>query len=398
MTTSPKAETIVIPINEAERQQALVFAQEQPNREKARQVYLNTLAVQAVKWCLDVLEIPTDVADSESWNPFSRLAADVADLQIPGVGALECRPIRGEVQECSIPPEVLENRIGYVVVQIDQSCQEATLLGFVPAKSLDSLSSEVRVSLEQLYPMQDLFMYLEEMAAGHLSSEVLQKRNHLSQWLNPVVDTLDGAWQRVEALLGSHQQPAFAFRGWRGGDLDTPEKIQHLVEQLYTTHQFGRTPTDALPFSPDSDLKAALAYLIQTTTEEETRWKAAEVLWTLEPGHPAAGVRRILDLGLLLAEQPVVLMVAVMQIEDNFSVLARVYPTGVREASLQENRSCLPIGLQLAVLPQDGSPEIATQARERDNYIQLKLTGELGETFGIRVSLNQDSVTEYFVI
>jgi hypothetical protein len=147
-----------------------------------------------------------------------------------------------------------------------------------------------------------------------------------------------------------------------------------------------------MPTLQNTDIKVALAHLIQTTTEEELRWKAAEILWTLEPGHPATGVRRIMDLGLLLAEHAVALMVAVMRVENRFSILARVYPLG------DENRSYLPAGLQLTLLSQDGRPEIAVQARERDNYIQLKFTGEAGEAFGLGVSLNYDGITEYCVI
>lgn len=397
MTMPTRSSTTVVPIADVDRQTALRFAQQQPTREKATQVYRNTLAVLAAKHCLDLLEIPTNLEASDCWNPFSRLAADVADLLVIGSGSLECRPVSPEAQHCDVPPEALEARIGYLVVQLDASCQEATMLGFAFSAIGESLA------LKQLHPLEELLIHLESLSTPQTVTPFVQ----LSQWLHKVVESGKEAhqsshsglvWQTVDTLLGRLPEPAFAFRSFQDTALAKPERMQQIVEQLYASQRLGHPQSDIVPLPSDADFKAALVQLIRTTADEEVRWKAAEILWTIDPGNPASGMRRVLDLGLLLARQPIVLMVAILQpdvdttpaSEPRFSILARVYPLA--------EEGYLPPELQLAVLGQDGSLGLETQSRERDNYIQLKLRGTLGEQFSLRLCLANEVITESFAI
>lgn len=396
--------TTVVPIADSDRQTALSFAQQQPTHEKATQVYRNTLAVLTVKHCLDRLDIPTELTASDCWNPFSRLAMDVADLHVTGLGRLECCPISQKEPCCYVSPDSLEDRIGYLVIQLDQPYQEATILGFSPSANSGpahqpvtrfrrrlsfspSVSSE-RLLLQQLQPLEALLIHLEWLQQAPHS----QQQTHLSQWLHNLAEIGDSAWQTIEALMEQLHQPTFAFRN-QGIAPDTPD-LQRLVEQLYASQRFSY-PRSGIPSDPNT--KAALVQLIQSTSDEETRWKAAEILWTIDPGHPATGVRRVLDLGLLLAGQRLVLMIAVLQSDSaatleprRLSILTRVYPLA--------EQGYLPAGLQLAVLGQDGHLGLETEARERDNYIQLKLRGEFGEQFSIRLCLEEDVIVESFMI
>lgn len=113
------------------RRLAKQFALAQPNRQKAEQVYFNTLAVCVVHDYLQWMGISTKLNAGDSWNPIARLASDVADLQVTGLGVLECRPIRENQQICRIPQEVWGDRIGYVMVQIEDSVKAANILGFI---------------------------------------------------------------------------------------------------------------------------------------------------------------------------------------------------------------------------------------------------------------------------
>jgi hypothetical protein len=70
---------------------------------------------------LQMLGIATELSTSNIWKPAIRLTADIADLEIVGVGTLECRPVQKSSQTCYIPAEVWSNRIGYVVVQLTSS-------------------------------------------------------------------------------------------------------------------------------------------------------------------------------------------------------------------------------------------------------------------------------------
>ncbi|MFM6408572.1 MAG: DUF1822 family protein, partial [Microcystis sp.] len=127
------------------------FSGQQENTAKARQVLLNTLAVRAVGfYCRNLLSVETDFENSDSWDSSARILMDVADLEIKGLGKLECRPIRPGEKVCYVPPEVWEDRIAYVIVEIDEKRKMANILGFV--KKVDA----EQVSIEQLQPLEDL--------------------------------------------------------------------------------------------------------------------------------------------------------------------------------------------------------------------------------------------------
>lgn len=193
---------LTLPITQAACRTAQRFASEQPTPEKAEQVRLNTLCVWVVNDYLEMMDIPTNLTASDAWNPVIRLFADVADLELPGVGRLECRPVGLSEQMCYIPPETWQERVGYVVVQVDESLQEAKLLGFVRNFATEELP------LSQLQPLEDLIEYLGQLR------QTPRTLVNLSQWLAGV---FDAGWQTVESLWN---QPEFrSSYAFRGGDI-----------------------------------------------------------------------------------------------------------------------------------------------------------------------------------
>lgn len=56
---------------------------------------------------------------------------DSADLKIDVLGKLECRPVLPNENICYVPSEVWSDRVGYVVVEIDEEAKKAILFGFV---------------------------------------------------------------------------------------------------------------------------------------------------------------------------------------------------------------------------------------------------------------------------
>lgn len=177
-----------LPITNQARSLANQFSETQLTPEKADQVRLNTLAVWVMNDYCQMMDIPTELEQSDSWNPVLRMMANVADLTLPGLGQLECRPVRAEAQTCTIPPEVWDQRLGYVVVEMDDRLQTACLLGFTPAVT------EVEFSLSQLQPLEALLDYLYALRQPSAIAAVV----NLSQWLN---NTFDAEWQRVESVL-----------------------------------------------------------------------------------------------------------------------------------------------------------------------------------------------------
>ena len=203
---------VPLPITENARRVARQFAQAQATAHKAEQVQLNTIAVFVTHDYCQMLGIPTDLEHSDSWNPVIRMTANVADLVLPDIGQLECRPIKAEAETCIAPPEVWDLRIGYVVIEIDDDLQTAKLLGFTPTVTGEE------ISVAQLQPPEDLLDHLYTLRqASHITAAESRIEGlgaeavvNLSQWLN---HTFEAGWQAVETLLNpNHMTPAFSFR------------------------------------------------------------------------------------------------------------------------------------------------------------------------------------------
>lgn len=204
-TNERDAAALRLPITQAAHQTAQQFARRQPTPEKAEQVRLNTLAVWVVNDYLQMLGIPTAPLIGDSWNPVMCLCADVADLDVVGVGRLECRAVRPQAQTCPIPPEVWLDRVGYVVVEIDEPSREATVLGFTPAAAVEVLA------LKQLQPVEALIDHLNQLQQPRplvTNAAIERSKVKLNQWLNNVFES---GWQTVETLLNSGE-PELAFR------------------------------------------------------------------------------------------------------------------------------------------------------------------------------------------
>ena len=190
--------TFKVSIGIEARYLAQEFQQHHRDRARAKQVYLNTLSVFAVDCYLRQLEIETDWAASCSHDVVYQILMDVADLEIPHAGTLECRPVLPDVDVVFIPPEVWSERICYVAVQLDDSLQEATLLGFTT-----TVPENGEVAIAQLQPIAQLPAYIQQLQLAKPSQVQV-----LSQWFE---NRFENGWQSLEALLAT-SYPTLALR------------------------------------------------------------------------------------------------------------------------------------------------------------------------------------------
>ncbi|KAB8331492.1 DUF1822 family protein [Scytonema tolypothrichoides VB-61278] len=185
------------------------FRNKHRNPQKAKQVYLNTLAVFSVQFYLRCMGIQTSWEESLSWNPLIQTLMDVADLEVIGLGKIECLPVLPNEQVIHVPLEVCLDRIGYVAVQFESSLEEATLLGFVK-----TVPDDGELLLSQLGSLEDLLIHLNQLIdskAWHSDAIKVKQPIHLSQWFLNVVDA---GWQTIESLLNPQQSElVFRFRG-----------------------------------------------------------------------------------------------------------------------------------------------------------------------------------------
>jgi Protein of unknown function (DUF1822) len=159
--------TVQVAITPEAHRWAEQFAAEQVTPEKGKQVYLNTLAVCAVQEYLKWLSIRSRLDQSDCWNPGLRSLLNIADLTLPNLGKLECRPILPHQTTLEIPVEATEDRIGYVVARFNVALDSAEILGFAPnvretlaIADLRSLDDLLDVLLAEPQPVTQLQQWL----------------------------------------------------------------------------------------------------------------------------------------------------------------------------------------------------------------------------------------------
>jgi hypothetical protein len=292
-----------------------------------------------------------------------------------------------------------DEKVEVEILPILSQNQAQTILGQLGQKSLDSLRLNMPFTqwgalLTQNSWRQQLWGRLEVAAATNTPTAVVERTlTNLSNWFENVFET---GWQTIAELVGQPESNlTLAFRN-REMAVNRGETIANLIDLIYNSGDEGQLKVAAqrlgeISNTYNAEAIAALIHLIRTTEDEETRWAAAESLWTIDPSNPASGVRRIADLGMQIADRAVALMVAILpKAEGKVAILLRVYP--------MRSQTYLPSGLQLAVLDEDGDIFLETEARDADNYIQLKFGGDRGESFSVRVALGDAGITEGFAI
>ncbi len=285
------------------------------NPQKAKQVYLNTLAVYAVNFYLQCQGLETEWEESDSANPVMQTLLNIADLQVKNLGKLECIPVLPNSETCYVPPEVWQERIGYVAVQFNESLREATLLGFVEKVTTSELPISWLKPIEELpniYPSNQ--------------QKPVEKLVQLSQWFNNI---FDAGWQTIEEMEALLSTPQWRFRG------------------LLPTINLRRQHRDF------EIQRAKLLHLDQV-------------------------------------EKQVILCVSLrFAASSEIEILVKVYSAN--------DRILLPEKLQLILLDQLGESVMHAEARSTRS-MSLKLSGEAGESFSIKVALGDVSITENFFI
>jgi Protein of unknown function (DUF1822) len=171
-----------IALDRSAHRSATSFAAQQTSPTKGRRIYLNTLAVAAVRQYLNcVCELDIDLTHGYSWKPEFHSIMDVADLVIPNVGRIECVAVLPNVREVILSPETMDDRIGCVAVQFSEELTSVDLLGFV-AKPEGGI-----IKIDRLQPLEDL-----------LDLIYVDRINNLSEFLNGILGI---GWEPIESLI-----------------------------------------------------------------------------------------------------------------------------------------------------------------------------------------------------
>lgn len=368
MPSSTEQFVITIPLSRADRAKAEAAASHRTSAEQ-QSAYRNALAVLATHYYLRMIEIPTEVENSACFDPGN--LTDTADLFVPmSHGRLECRPVQAGEDKGYVPPSVWSDRIGYVFVQLDDTGLEANILGFVSQVSGEQLPLSYLRSLDDLIDR----LYLPSVT-------------DLAAWLR---DQFESAWNSCKGLLRP-RLPIVKMAKIREVDTLnlTPEAIQEQINQLY--HQAKIKQPELSSFQISTDHQKALANLLEAVQDDATRWKAAELLFIINPEHPSSPKMRSKGLGIYLANQDLVLTVGVVQKpNDQLLILLKVTP--------EENTAYLPNNLILTVLTHEGIPSISKKSGQFYDFIELLITADPGDSFNVNITLGDSSIVESFSV
>jgi Protein of unknown function (DUF1822) len=304
-----------------------------------------------IRWSRAIYDCLLDIGDRH--HTLTTTAVNPTDYGLVGglAGSHQQAVIQAFHVEQRAIAEALTQRLAQANHRFYAMQAAAQLLEAAIAQTIDLTASETLSETPSETPSETLGQTLE---AGWIN---------LSQWCETVTAAAIDGWDQ---LFSTVMPPQFApaLRG-HAGSADPAAKSATI---------------------------AALVDRLQTTADDETLWATVESLWQLDPGNPAAGGRRVkvMDFGMQVAGEAVALAVAIVPQGEAMAVLLQVYPTG--------DAAYLPEDLQLILLDESGQVLREIQARPADIYIQLKLSGTIGERFSVRVALGESGLTENFVM
>ncbi|MGL5061814.1 MAG: DUF1822 family protein [Microcoleus sp.] len=433
------------------------FSVQQDTVEKGEQVYLNTLAILGVRSFLDWLGIETDLNAGDSWHSVIRCFQNVADLVIPNLGKLECRPVLPGETVISLPPEVTEDRIAYIGVQFQEQLNEVQLLGFYPA--IDPQSPPEAIEITSLQPIETLidYIYRLESAQFFLQSDeevAIKVRERLAdQPISEIAAQLERIYRTYNKFdrryaggeflanyVPPKSQPGFAFRGgppvvdreefddsqqielqdlaeellekldeiWGANDSDesvNPEPSTNQSSSL--TPQIPQPSIEPPPITT-GNLISLNEWLQNPDKSDRYNWQSLESFLSKQQGNlifrfASAPRSRSAD-----AESPTLSASKVREISLQGYLIGSIVNCQKSEAAteilirlypLSAEQNYLPEGIKIIVIDgASGDVFLEAQARSADNWIQLEFSGQAGETFSIQVALGDLSVTDNFTI
>lgn len=319
------------------------------NPDKSKQVYLNSLAVYAVNYYLQGMGFETDWENSDSREPIAVKLGNIADLSLNHLGKVECCYILPDEDHFEISPEVTEDRIAYIAVQLTESLKQATILGYIQ-------TATPTVPINQLQSLEDLLLYLSTLEVEALSSSEIETST-LSQL-----------------------------------DITNTSEIESISYVATTQEEVNRQQTNTPP------LISQLGSWLEGVVEEG--WQRVEELFSSQQlglafMNEVSVIRaQELDLGIQLNQISVALVTKVTTPDTSsdtseVDILMQIRP--MREM-------VLPAGISLQIQNTSGETVLETTSREGDNWIQLAFSAEYGESFQVLVIYQDAILTKDFVI
>ncbi|MGD1898977.1 MAG: DUF1822 family protein [Phormidesmis sp.] len=343
MTVKRDHHTFKVPITDAFHRAAQEFYQCHSDPKKAKQIYLNTLSVQAVKFYLACLGIEADLESSESWHPVLQVLSAPSDLWVNDLGRLDCRPVLPESSTLEISSEMRSSdRIGYVFSRFDTTLAEATLLGFISKESLAKIE-EAFIGLDQLQPLETFPDYLAGISQA--ATVALPLRVKLQPWL---VQVVDAEWTSVNTLI----------EAWQNQNLALSFRTLSVKADWIKPARTGVKQGKFLHLDQVSKHRSEDQILLVVGIAPASRNGPA-------PANSAAADSTVFD------------------------ITIEVYPAG--------EDVYLPPTLHMTVMDEANTPVLQAKGRQSEG-LEFQFSGRSGEQFSVHIRCEQFNTTELFEI
>lgn len=159
-------------------------------------LYRHALALQAAALYFQGLGLSSNLELADSSHAAWSLMTGSFDLYLTDLGSLECCAVLPEATHVAIAPESWGNRIGYLIIEIDDSTNSAALLGFI--RSVDQQMTVPLTELESLDALLDHLEALEQSVTMHA---------RLNQWLQDTDLASKTGWKVVKKLSAPRISP-----------------------------------------------------------------------------------------------------------------------------------------------------------------------------------------------
>jgi hypothetical protein len=341
-----------IPISPTIEQQAQQLAKACPSTRQP-QIYQNALAILAVNHYLQCLGISTNVLSTEFQIPFKRSFMDVADIILPNLGTIECCPVQPKSSIVRVPAESWQNRLLYIVVELDLEAHQATLLGFLDRLNISQMeqaNSEL-ISLSALHDLDELPDYLDAAQPFLIN---------LQQWCSDTYAGFQSGWHSIKELLSPPQlTPINAYRNQDNALLE--QRIREFLE-----------PNPLKSAWSNGEEKAISGYKLITLPSTQ----ADEITGQSSP--------------MAQEESFVLILRALPQLEGEFELSLEALP-GI-------NQEYLPVNLKIALLDQNCIELLAARTQNQNRHLQLDFIGSIGDNVIVQISIDGFSIEGKIVL
>jgi Protein of unknown function (DUF1822) len=249
---------MTIPLGDIAHDRACKFAQLQDEPDKAVRVYRNTLTVYAAYCYLQILQIKSDLEQSEGWNLGLAFLDDVASIHLPKFGDLECRLVHPDAKSIDLLATAKEDKIGLLVFRANDTdvtqIEEMEVIGFVT--DLSQLPIEIaqlpltEALLDRLESIQQIFasvlIYVPDLSLAQIKAELekiyqesddLRFEYNIGKFLKAgrersktrVTNSLE---KELESIEREKQEPALARERKDNPDRELHALAAKLAEQL----------------------------------------------------------------------------------------------------------------------------------------------------------------------